>query len=1058
MAGTGKSTIARTVARELHLTGALGATFFFSRGSSECGNANILFATLAFQLADNLPGFREHLDAALSADGDIQNKNFADQWKKLVQEPMENLIRGLIAPIAIVIILDALDECDDRRDVKLVIRLIEQAQIAKFRMLKVLVTSRPEDPIEDSFRSISADDCQRVILHDVSTEIVKSDLILYLRHQFDAIKNSHNGISGEWPTEAQIEALAVKADSLFIYAATVCRFIGDGLEGPVAQLETVLNEATGTGESATMELDRIYLQVLQQSLLQGYNEQQKSIQSEKSRMVFASLVLSFDTLALGSIAKLNGLSEAFVKNMLRRLGAVIDVPDSRESHVRLLHPSFRDFLVDPYRCTDPYHFVHAPTMHEYLFDKCFDIMAASLKQDVLSVGRPDAEVEKVDMALVNKHLPEHIQYACRYWFQHFVRITTSVKTIEKAHRFLSEYLLQWMEALCWIRNFDGILRMSDMLSEYISLYKGKFTSLFKISSGLRRDWWLDLRVVKHQRDSLSRFAPNSRAWVLHYTDYGLNGTSVTTIQSWDLMTGKMIWELHSPEDFGYQSRRERYSPLDIITDNTIANTKIPLSVMSISPDSMQLLFVRELGSPIIIYDYESGEALKKIHLPEVKILYQALFTSNEDILVLAGFDDRLLLRLIDWRTGGVVRDVQVGLAAQVGEGNVDQVRLRRICDPLESESIRDGAALRLIQGQFYDSGVEKHIICVSYGRGFEIWDAALEKRVHARLLPECLSILEIEISSRYGLLACLIRNKTKEATLALFDVKSGLWLNYFQIEADLEYNPVTSLTFLNTEKMEDLIAFRFDNEVQVLDFRSSRLRYRIVVRGLRGFEISPNERFFLLTTEDDTHVYDIASLAQFEETEMGKPEETQASFRLANRDFFETGFLIFERKCISGREGSTIQILDTTGQLKLTETFELPGSFLASVATTLDGCRVVVIVTALTLTVWDATCRSFVRSIPVRLSPDLHENPRYVSLGGQFFGLQNNLRMFYVWDLRAGSLVAEAIIDDWIMFEALSFTHDNSFLVCTVRQPVGTLDYLDIRSKPRDDCPGSRIM
>jgi MoxR-like ATPase len=51
MAGTGKSTIARTIARRCSDEGRLGASFFFSRGGGELETARMFVTTLAVQLA-----------------------------------------------------------------------------------------------------------------------------------------------------------------------------------------------------------------------------------------------------------------------------------------------------------------------------------------------------------------------------------------------------------------------------------------------------------------------------------------------------------------------------------------------------------------------------------------------------------------------------------------------------------------------------------------------------------------------------------------------------------------------------------------------------------------------------------------------------------------------------------------------------------------------------------------------------------------------------------------------------------------------------------------------
>lgn len=50
MAGTGKSTIARTIAALIADTGNLGASFFFSKGGGDLGRADKFIGTLAYQL------------------------------------------------------------------------------------------------------------------------------------------------------------------------------------------------------------------------------------------------------------------------------------------------------------------------------------------------------------------------------------------------------------------------------------------------------------------------------------------------------------------------------------------------------------------------------------------------------------------------------------------------------------------------------------------------------------------------------------------------------------------------------------------------------------------------------------------------------------------------------------------------------------------------------------------------------------------------------------------------------------------------------------------------
>ena len=58
LAGTGKSTIAQTIAETLFTDGWLGASFFCSRDFEDRSNLRLIFPTLAVQLAYRYPEFR----------------------------------------------------------------------------------------------------------------------------------------------------------------------------------------------------------------------------------------------------------------------------------------------------------------------------------------------------------------------------------------------------------------------------------------------------------------------------------------------------------------------------------------------------------------------------------------------------------------------------------------------------------------------------------------------------------------------------------------------------------------------------------------------------------------------------------------------------------------------------------------------------------------------------------------------------------------------------------------------------------------------------------------
>src|SRR5882762_1664250 len=83
VAGTGKSTIAQTVANHYHRTEQLGASFFCSRDDADRSNVSLIFQTIAFQLSKFNPAFGEHVSNAMAEDTDLQSALPSMQLEKL---------------------------------------------------------------------------------------------------------------------------------------------------------------------------------------------------------------------------------------------------------------------------------------------------------------------------------------------------------------------------------------------------------------------------------------------------------------------------------------------------------------------------------------------------------------------------------------------------------------------------------------------------------------------------------------------------------------------------------------------------------------------------------------------------------------------------------------------------------------------------------------------------------------------------------------------------------------------------------------------------------------
>jgi cytidylate kinase len=78
LAGTGKSTISRTVARRYNEQKRLGASFFFSKGGGDVSHAGVFFTSLAVQLAQTIPSLQKQIRDAFMERSDIANLSLID--------------------------------------------------------------------------------------------------------------------------------------------------------------------------------------------------------------------------------------------------------------------------------------------------------------------------------------------------------------------------------------------------------------------------------------------------------------------------------------------------------------------------------------------------------------------------------------------------------------------------------------------------------------------------------------------------------------------------------------------------------------------------------------------------------------------------------------------------------------------------------------------------------------------------------------------------------------------------------------------------------------------
>ena len=473
-AGTGKSTIARTAAQAFADARTLGASFFFKRGEGDRGRAALLFPSIAAQLIHRLPSMAPCVRKEIESDPSIHHKPLKDQFEKLILNPMLKVNKSS-QPTTIVIVLDALDECDDLDDIKLVIYLLSQLQGSPSIRLKFLVTSRPELPIQLGFKDIDGK-YEVIVLQEIPQPVIEHDITVFLEHDLAEIRRAYNQsvetdrqVPSDWPG-ADIQKLVNMAIPLFILAATICRFLRDRRLGrPQDQLQGFLHQKGSQGSN----LNATYFPVVER-LWSGFAGSMRQKVIERFKHVVGSIVLLADPLSKASLARLLGTPLNNVEDQLDLLHSVLSVPLDRCSPVRLLHLSFREFLIDPEKGGEDrkYPFwVDERQTHHMLATRCLRLLSAPnvLNQDICNLRQPGAARADIAQRTIDECLPPEVQYACQYWVLHWKESKCLIQDGDGVDRFLTRHLLQWLEALSIIgRISESVGMISDLLG-YLSV-------------------------------------------------------------------------------------------------------------------------------------------------------------------------------------------------------------------------------------------------------------------------------------------------------------------------------------------------------------------------------------------------------------------------------------------------------------------------------------------------------------------------------------------------------------------------------------------------------------
>lgn len=416
-AGVGKSALAQTFAETIG-NGMLGAAFFFSRPNKR-NNPDCFFPSIAYQISTKVKPLASILNEKIDEDPSLLSKTIEVQFQELIVAPLLELKSRDREMQDRLVIVDGLDECRSDDAQCTIVRAIATAIREHGDNLPLLWAffSRPEPHIVRTFTSHHISPLCWSTTLPVSREI-DDEIRLYLRGGFENIRRRRSHIippsKSPWPSEEDITALVVMSAGLFVYAATVLKFIGDpdALDAK-ERLKTILSLRSRNSSlrrndhsNPMEELDTLYTLIMQR------------IHRNVLPLTLSILLLCHELPSMPVVNPLNfanwgdnvpvlvnllGVTFQSFDAALSKLHSVLkldlEAPPalSREQYeesamvpwkIHFYHASFMEFLTDPTRCGSKFWIQH-PNQYTLLAKRSTDFLNGALEARVLSPGKLD---------------------------------------------------------------------------------------------------------------------------------------------------------------------------------------------------------------------------------------------------------------------------------------------------------------------------------------------------------------------------------------------------------------------------------------------------------------------------------------------------------------------------------------------------------------------------------------------------------------------------------------------------------------------------------------------
>ena len=446
LAGSGKSTLSNTIASVSGHSGQLGAFLFFDRDVTERSDPAMVIRTLAHQLGSSDPRLGAAIRAIIEKNSNILLSPLALQFQRLIFDPLASF-DDPISPI--VVVLDALDECGTAEERGTLLEVLANDFGRLPLYIRTIVTSRAEIDICNAFKP------QQHILArelDITSPANSDDILSYFQYRMALIRSQkrHLRLAEDWPGERVFLQLVQRASGLFVWASTVSEFING--HDPRKRLDVILSGEITSGAEAALD-------ILYKTALESIGCWDDEDFTTDFREIMGIVLIARQPLSSRAIDTLMQLPEDRPSmHTISLLGCVLQ----QSPTVRVLHPSFADFLMTRERCRRDTWFFNQSIYHRILAFRCLDRMNEVLKRNMCNMTLAVDQTHEM--------LPEDVAYSCLFWIDHISSIGVDfLPVMVRLCDFLNQHLLHWFEAMSILRKSRYTIPLLDHLIDWISV-------------------------------------------------------------------------------------------------------------------------------------------------------------------------------------------------------------------------------------------------------------------------------------------------------------------------------------------------------------------------------------------------------------------------------------------------------------------------------------------------------------------------------------------------------------------------------------------------------------